>query len=67
MTAGVIGRIAPLVILLLLLTSCSSIPTAGPVGTIEATAEAETGARFVNNPPPPREGGLRGPPPDGLR
>lgn len=60
MTAGVIGRIAPLVILLLLLTSCSSIPTAGPVGTIEATAEAETGARFVNNPPPPREGARPG-------
>ncbi|GAB3545501.1 LpqB family beta-propeller domain-containing protein [Arthrobacter tumbae] len=48
---------AVLVMLVLsLLTACSSIPTAGPVGTIEATAEAEPDARFVNNPPPPREG-----------
>jgi hypothetical protein len=44
-----------LLLLLTLLSACSSIPTAGPVGTIEATAEADTGARFVNNPPPPRE------------
>ncbi|NJC22937.1 hypothetical protein BJ994_002013 [Arthrobacter pigmenti] len=38
------------------LTACSSIPTAGPIGTIEATAEAENDGGFVNNPPPPREG-----------
>lgn len=60
MTARLMGRFAPLMVLLLLLSSCSSIPTAGPVGTIEATAEAETGARFVNNPPPPREGARPG-------
>lgn len=52
--------VVALVLLLTLLTACSSIPTAGPVGTIEATAEAETGARFVNNPPPPREGASAG-------
>lgn len=45
-----------LILLLSLLSACSSVPTAGPVGTIEAVAEPETGARFVNNPPPPREG-----------
>lgn len=49
-----------LILLIGLLGACSSIPTAGPVGTIEATAEAETGARFVNNPPPPREGASAG-------
>lgn len=49
-------RVVFLILLLSLLSACSSIPTAGPVGTIEATAEAESGARFVNNPPPPREG-----------
>lgn len=47
---------AVLILLIGMLSACSSIPTAGPVGTIEATAEAENGARFVNNPPPPREG-----------
>lgn len=47
---------AVLILLIGVLSACSSIPTAGPVGTIEATAEAENGARFVNNPPPPREG-----------
>lgn len=52
--------IVALILLLTLLSACSSIPTAGPVGTIEATAEAETGARFVNNPPPPREGASAG-------
>lgn len=49
-------RVMLLILLLAVLSACSSIPTAGPVGTIEATAEADTGARFVNNPPPPREG-----------
>lgn len=44
------------VLLLALLTACSAVPTAGPVGTIEATAEAAADGRFVNNPPAPREG-----------
>lgn len=49
-------RVVAALSILGLLGGCSAIPTAGPVGTIEATAEAETDALFVNNPPPPREG-----------
>lgn len=44
------------VLLICTLGACSSIPTAGPVGTIEVTADAGAGARFVNNPPPPPQG-----------
>lgn len=54
------GPVLAVLFLIAALSACSSIPTAGPVGTIEATAEADTGARFVNNPPPPREGASAG-------
>ncbi|KRF04260.1 hypothetical protein ASH00_14210 [Arthrobacter sp. Soil782] len=49
-------RVSILILLISLLSACSSIPKAGPIGTIEATAEDELGPRFVNDPPPPREG-----------
>lgn len=57
MTDGRIPLRAALILLLLAaLSACSSIPKAGPIGTIEATAETGNGARFVNNPPPPPDG-----------
>lgn len=49
-------RFIALTVLIGLLTACSSIPSAGPVGTIEATVDAETDSRFINNPPPPPDG-----------
>lgn len=42
--------------MMMMVSACSSIPTAGPVATIEATVDADRPTRYEANPLPPADG-----------